>query len=304
MNAYFFKMNQEEKNNILDQHKQVYDGYVTRYNQESNQTPLYTQDFANDKEGITVNNKGEVKTYTNVGINESMLDTIGDGPTDLENGTVNLDVDDNHEMMHDVYPSPSEDEYISLGNFNNEMSQNLDQYEFDIDELEDYSTDELQENEQEVEENFLKRMFGKKEKEEVTPEQEKDSDTNSNSGFDRWDPADWDPHTMMHRSDMEAMDRERSKPKDETPKPQSTQNGEYDKEFERLNRDYGALAATLGIDPREVERLYPNETNEGDDHIKSLSFDELGEMDDDDIPNLMSSINESLDMFRRFKKYN
>ena len=87
------------------------------------------------------------------------------GPTDLENGTVNLDVDDNHEMMHDVYPSPTEDEYISLGNFNNEMSQNLDQYEFDIDELEDYSTDELQENEQEVEENFLKRMFGRKKEE-------------------------------------------------------------------------------------------------------------------------------------------
>jgi hypothetical protein len=34
--------------------------------------PLYTQDFANDKGGITVNNRGEVKKYTNVGINESV----------------------------------------------------------------------------------------------------------------------------------------------------------------------------------------------------------------------------------------
>ncbi len=33
MNAYFFKMTNEERKNILDQHKDLYDGYVTRYNQ-------------------------------------------------------------------------------------------------------------------------------------------------------------------------------------------------------------------------------------------------------------------------------
>jgi hypothetical protein len=152
-------MNQEEKNNILDQHKQVYDGYVTKYNQESNQTPLYIQDFANDKEGITVNNKGEIKTYTNVGINESMLDTIGDGPTDLENGTVDLDSNSNpnHDDLHDVYPSPNEeeDEYVSLGNYKTDMTQNLDQYEYDIDQLEDYSTEEISENEDDVEDEEI-----------------------------------------------------------------------------------------------------------------------------------------------------
>ena len=31
MNAYFFKMTNEERENILDQHKTVYDGYVTSY---------------------------------------------------------------------------------------------------------------------------------------------------------------------------------------------------------------------------------------------------------------------------------
>jgi hypothetical protein len=34
--------------------------------------PLYTQDFANDKSGLTVNNRGEVMKYTNMGINESV----------------------------------------------------------------------------------------------------------------------------------------------------------------------------------------------------------------------------------------
>ena len=79
MNAYFFKMTNEERNNILDQHKEVYDGYVTQYAQPGQQ-PLYVQDLANDKEGITVNARGEVKKYGHMGINEQkrMEDTFED----------------------------------------------------------------------------------------------------------------------------------------------------------------------------------------------------------------------------------
>ena len=69
MNSYFFKMTQAEKNNILDQHKTIYDGFATQYGQPKEQ-PLYIQDFANDKNGITVSNKGNVKGYTNMNINE------------------------------------------------------------------------------------------------------------------------------------------------------------------------------------------------------------------------------------------
>ena len=152
MNAYFFKMTKEEKSNILDQHKSLYDGYVTRYNQESNQYPLYVQDYANDKNGITVSNKGNVKQYTNININESPLDRIGDGPYDLKNGTVDIDSymdteERNTQFMHDVYPSPNEEEfdYESFGNYANDMEQNEDQYEYDIDQLEDYSSEEINE---------------------------------------------------------------------------------------------------------------------------------------------------------------
>jgi len=73
MNAYFFKMTNEERSNILDQHKEVYDGYVTQYAQPGQQ-PLYVQDYANDKGGLTVNNKGNVSTYKNVNINEMHAD--------------------------------------------------------------------------------------------------------------------------------------------------------------------------------------------------------------------------------------
>jgi len=74
MNAYFFKMTNEERDNILDQHKTIYDGYVTSYAQQPKEQPLYTQDFANDKQGLTVNNKGVVTAYKNMGINEMKYD--------------------------------------------------------------------------------------------------------------------------------------------------------------------------------------------------------------------------------------
>lgn len=94
MTAYFFNITEEERNNILDKHKHLYDGYVTNYGTNKEQ-PLYIQDLANDKNGVTVNNRGEVSIYKNMGINESMelpLDMIGDGDEDLEYGTMEDDL--------------------------------------------------------------------------------------------------------------------------------------------------------------------------------------------------------------------
>lgn len=155
MAQYFFKMSQAEKNDILDKHKTIYDGYVTQYGQQQNTQPLYVQDFANDKGGITVNNKGEVMSYTNMNINEDIdrHDRIGDGPHDLKNGTVDLrgvpdmsDVD--REYFHDLYPSPNEDEveYVSLGMKDDNECEHCDDDSLDIvidfDEIgEDYEYD-------------------------------------------------------------------------------------------------------------------------------------------------------------------
>lgn len=178
MNQYFFGLSKAEKQNILDQHKSLYDGYVTQYAQQPNLTPLYVQDFANDKGGITVSNKGEVTTYKNVGINEAKLDMVGDGPMDLKNGTVDIDsIEDttntNHEMMHDSYPSPNEDEVeiISLGSafddeendddraiFHYGISDEEDDqskvYEFDIDEIDDFVSEPMNESFNDIDEDI------------------------------------------------------------------------------------------------------------------------------------------------------
>ena len=141
MNAYFFKMTNEERTNILDQHKEIYDGYVTQY-ANTNEQPLYVQDLANDKNGITVNNRGEVGTYRNTGITEMKhdgkdtglfsdestensidemeLDTIGDGPDDLKNGTV--DFEDNED---DIFDDMDEIEIFSI---QEQLNKSLDMF--------------------------------------------------------------------------------------------------------------------------------------------------------------------------------
>jgi hypothetical protein len=65
MNSHFLNVTKEERENILDKHKTLYNGYAVRYGQPASEQPLYTQDFANDKEGVTINSKGEVSTYSN-----------------------------------------------------------------------------------------------------------------------------------------------------------------------------------------------------------------------------------------------
>ena len=66
------QLSASDKSDILDQHRSLYNGYQTMQPQVSNTQPLYVYDAAGDKEGLVVNNKGEVKRYTNMGINEQV----------------------------------------------------------------------------------------------------------------------------------------------------------------------------------------------------------------------------------------
>jgi hypothetical protein len=62
--------------------------------------------------------------------------------------------------MHDRYPSPSED--ASLENYVDDMEVNNDEYEYDIDELEDYSAEDISEDLfTEVDEDILPEFMSK-----------------------------------------------------------------------------------------------------------------------------------------------
>ena len=151
MSVFFTNVSDAERQNILNQHKHIYDGYVTQYGQGSNMTPLTVQDFANDKGGITISNKGNVTVYKNMGINEDIdrRDRIGDGPMDLPNGTIDVDSLSNpdHDMMHDIYPSPEDDGdedfdvILTLDEDNDEDIQTYDinQQSFEAEPVTDFS---------------------------------------------------------------------------------------------------------------------------------------------------------------------
>lgn len=66
------QVSDQEKKDILEKHRSLYDGYRTLQPQYASEQPLTVWDSAGDKAGITVNNRGEVKSYTNMGINESV----------------------------------------------------------------------------------------------------------------------------------------------------------------------------------------------------------------------------------------
>ena len=215
MAQYFFKMTNEERTNILDQHKTIYDGYVTEYAQGENKQPLYVQDFANDKGGITVNNKGEVKPYTNMGINESIdgrLDMIGDGDDDLRNGTVDFSNIDNDE----------DDSYISLGTMSDDF------------EPEDVYSDREDEDGSRYERR--KRFFD-----------------------DEGEESEWDEES-------------------------------FDIELDEVDDT--------------ILDLKPEWSDEEEGIVNDIYNDNFDEVDEEEKDGFLNKLNESLDMFRRFKKYN
>jgi len=72
----------EEKNSILQNHSAFYNGYATG-NVPSNLQPLRVDNSIKDFDGVTVDNQGNVKTYTNHNVNETEVKKDEDlGPED------------------------------------------------------------------------------------------------------------------------------------------------------------------------------------------------------------------------------
>lgn len=73
----------EERQAIIKQHESVYDGYAVG-NVPSNMYPITVADYATDKGGITLNNKGEVTTYKNHLVNESEIKEYASADTNYD----------------------------------------------------------------------------------------------------------------------------------------------------------------------------------------------------------------------------
>jgi len=148
MNSYFLNVTSEDRQNILDKHKELYNGYQSLQPVGNNSSPLYTQDFANDKEGITVNNRGEVKNYTNIGINESIEEELDEiyaddmdisdedsaytfkskGPEQYEDGEKVDDYDKDYDMISKMFGMDydGDDEGIEMAQYSERPYTGMD----------------------------------------------------------------------------------------------------------------------------------------------------------------------------------
>ena len=244
MRKYYFDVTNEERENILDKHKTIYDGYVTEYGNGNNMTPLYVVDMAKDKEGVTVNSRGEVSGYKNFGINESI-----------------------NEMRFDNK---------STGLFS--------------DEEDDYSNPKAEK----LAKSDIKKHFNKPAKRPFHYEEDPSED---------WPKHDVDYDTEF---DFELQEDRFGAPLDMiADRDSDVKHGTVDFDNDIENFDLGDI---IPFDDDEYEDddvefsidLTHDEDESNDDEF---SF-ELGFDDDEDFEPIMEQVNKSLDMFKRFGKYN
>jgi hypothetical protein len=246
-------MTNEERENILDQHKTVYDGYLTSYVQPEKNQPLYVQDMANDKQGLTVSNKGVVTGYKNMNINEMRYDGKSTGLFSSE--------------------EPKEQGHISGGSI--------------------YEPEESFESEDKDDEYYVSLgeqldMIG-------------DGDNDLEHGvFGHNDESDMvlvSPEVNFEVED-DYSDDEYDYSDDEYLRRKSGEGRDFDDEDEFMDYDGDDASTWPGAnygDEDEDELVF----NLGDG-----IFDDEDDIDDEEVEGLFDNLRESLDMFKRFTKYN
>ena len=127
-------MSDEDRQSIIKQHSTVYDGYATG-NVSSNMTPLTVYDAVGDKEGITVDNLGNVKTYRNHHVNEI---TANPGNYDDIDPPYEFDSDGPQQSMVQISKGEKPYDFVSKGP--------TDVYEYE-DDFEDKSFEDLLDDE-------------------------------------------------------------------------------------------------------------------------------------------------------------
>lgn len=259
MNHYLFNVTNEERENILDKHKKIYDGYVTEYG-GGNMTPLYVVDMAKDKGGVTLNNKGEVTSYKNFGINENINEMRYDNkPTGL------------FSAEEDDYSNPKA-EKSAKSDIKKHLSKPAKRpFHYEEDPSEDW------------------------------PKHEVDYDTEFDFDLNEQDD-------MYDYDDIEKSDRLKVGPPLDmiADREDDVKHGTVDFHNEIQNLDLGDIIPfdddEYGDDDETTEFSIDLTHDDEESNDDEFSF-ELG-IDDEDSEPIMEQVYKSLDMFKRFKKYN
>jgi hypothetical protein len=288
MKQYYFNVTNEERENILDKHKTIYDGYVTEYG-NNNMTPLYVVDMAKDKQGVTVNNKGEVSGYKNFGINESINEMIHD---DKSTGLFS-DEESNYKLgkrakksaekdiKNHYYKNPFGDETGPSDKWPKHSIPNDTNFDFDnLDEQEDdmYDYDEIEKSDR-LKVGPPLDMIADRE------DDIKHGTVDFDDDIENYDLGDIIPFDAFNDDEEEDDD----------------DDFDFDFDPEDLMDDDDMFTLEPDNDSNEFSiDLTQDDDDSNDDEI---TLDLTNDFDEEDTQPIMEQVNKSLDMFKRFKKY-
>jgi len=126
MNSYFFKITDEEKTNILNKHKELYNGYLS-VQAKVKPTRLSTYDDISDKKGFTLTNADLVKESTGGMCSECGGKMYEGECSECGSMNENLDVKD--------IDTENKMDFI-------EMNHNMDEMDYDMIEMDEMDDDE------------------------------------------------------------------------------------------------------------------------------------------------------------------
>jgi hypothetical protein len=153
MNSYFFKITDEEKTNILNKHKELYNGYLS-VQAKVKPTRLSTYDDISDKKGFILTNADLVKESTGGMCSEcggkmyegecsecgSMNENLDIKDIDTENKMDFIEMDDDMIEMYEMYDMDEMDEMDYDMIEMDEMDDEEPIYEFEYDEYGEMSS--------------------------------------------------------------------------------------------------------------------------------------------------------------------
>jgi len=315
MRGYFGlgQLSSEEKSDILDQHKSVYNGYQTMQPQVSNTQPLTVYDFAGDKDGMVVNNKGEVKKYTNMGINEqveekSMCEQCGGQMTEgecMECGYNEGEMEESDSDWDATLMDGLEEETGHLDDIYSVRDLNMDSG-FDYIEGDSNDVDTF--------EGMHKNLYKEDDEEDMV---DYENDDNEDDGFldDQLDEQGGNADDMNVDSVEPAYDFVSGGPDDVYPVNEyetmesAFADEEIDEEIDEVDVSgsqgiYGAMDPAYDFDSEGPGNAGPYQRFSYNEEEDEEMDDEFEEVDEDLKESFITQKNKIKEMFNRFNRYN